>query len=59
MIVGVSNHKEKPPEDKVVTMREKIYDDDYVQGAIQCIASVLSKRIAQPPRGKKEIISDL
>ena len=42
---------------KVLELREKILDDNYVNNAIQRIAFVLSRKIVEKPKGFKEVLN--
>lgn len=42
---------------RILELREKIHDETYMNNAVQRIALVLSRKIVEKPRNRKEIVN--
>ncbi len=56
-----SVRKEMSSEDldtaRIIELRRKIHDENYVNNAVQRIAVVLSRSIVEQPKGFKEVVN--
>ena len=48
---------EKETSARIVEMREKILDENYIENAIQRIALILSRKLAEKPKNLKEVVN--
>jgi hypothetical protein len=42
---------------RILELREKILDENYIENAIQRIALILSRKLAEKPKNLKEVVN--
>ena len=48
---------EKETSARILELREKILDENYIENAIQRIALILSRKLAEKPKNLKEVVN--
>ena len=48
---------EKETSARILELREKILDENYIENAVQRIALILSRKLAEKPKNLKEVVN--